>query len=273
MQLAMLVFLLWLAVLWLITQYTSIKPLLICKAALKRTPQQSQRLFHRKEVKITKASDIKSFFEANIGKSFDYDRVSGVQCVDLIKKYLNDVFNIKAGSWGNAKDYFKLYSKRAPLVENFEKIKNTPEFIPCFGDICVFDGENGHICICTGVDCTTSKFQSIDLNFGSKKVETVVHHYTNFLGVLRPKNLYKVGYTATLKSNVHVRTAPAQSAAAVKISDLTADAKKHLTQNFVAILKKDTRVTVKSSIKNGDIWIKTPSGYMAAIYKGDVFID
>ena len=222
---------------------------------------------------MTKASDIKSFFAANIGKSFDYDGVSGVQCVDLIKKYLNDVFGIKAGSWGNAKDYFKLYSQHKPLVENFDRIKNTPEFIPCFGDICVFDGEYGHICICTGVDGTTSKFQSIDLNYGSKKVKTVTHNYTNFLGVLRPKNLYKVGYTATLKSNVYVRTAPTQSAAAVKISDLTADAKQHLTQNSAAILEKGTKVTVRSSIKNGDIWIKTPSGYMAAVYKGDVLID
>lgn len=191
----------------------------------------------------------------------------------MIKKYLNVVFSIKAGSWGNAKDYFKMYSKRTPLVENFERIKNTPEFIPCFGDICVFDGKYGHICICTGVDGTTSKFQSIDLNYGSKKVKTVTHNYTNFLGVLRPKNLYKDGYTAKLISNVYVRTAPTQRAAAVKISDLTVDAKKHLTQNSVAILEKDTRVTVKSSLKNGDIWIKTPSGYMAAIYKGDVLID
>lgn len=111
------------------------------------------------------------------------------------------------------------------------------------------------------------------MNYGSKKVKTVTHNYKNFLGVLRPKNLYKVGYTATLLSNVYVRTAPTQSAAAVKISDLTTDAKKHLTQNSVAILEQNTRVTVKSSSKNGDIWIKTPSGYMAAIYKGDVYID
>lgn len=263
----------WPVVLWLITQCTLIKPLLICKAALKRIPQLSQLLFHRKEVQITKASEIKSFFEANIGKSFDYDGVSGIQCVDLIKKYLNDVFGIKAGSWGNAKEYFKSYSKRAPLVENFERIKNTPEFIPCFGDICVFDGEYGHVSICTGVDGTTSKFQSIDLNYGSKKVKTVVHNYTNFLGVLRPKNLYKVGYTATLLSNVYVRTAPSQSATPVKISNLTADAKRHLTQNSVAILEKGTRVTVKDYSKNGDIWIKTPSGYMAAVNKGDVLID
>lgn len=240
---------------------------------MKQIPRLFQCLFHRKEVWKTKSSDIKSFILANVGKSFDYDGVSGVQCVDLIKKYLNDVYGIKAGSWGNAKDYFKCYLKHIPLVENFELIKNTPEFIPCFGDICVFDGRYGHICICTGVNGTTSKFQSIDLNYGSKKVKIVTHNYTNFLGVLRPKNLYKAGYTATLKSNVYVRTAPTQSATPVKISNLTADAKKHLADNAVAILKKGTRVTVKNSIKNGNIWIKTPSGYMAAVYKGDVYID
>lgn len=220
-----------------------------------------------------KASDIQSFISANMGKSFDYDGVSGVQCVDLIKKYLNDVFGIKAGSWGDAKYYYKSFSQRAPLVENFERIANTPEFIPCFGDICVFDGEYGHVCICTGVDGTTSKFQSIDLNYGSENVKTVTHNYTNFLGVLRPKNLYKVGYVGTLKSNVYVRTAPTQSASPVKITDLTKDAKNHLTQNTVAILEIGTRVTVKGFSKNGDIWIKTPSGYMAAIYNGGVLID
>ena len=29
------------------------------------------------------------------GKSFDYDSISGVQCVDLIKMYLDKVFEIK----------------------------------------------------------------------------------------------------------------------------------------------------------------------------------
>lgn len=199
--------------------------------------------------------------------------MSGVQCVDLIKKYLYEVFGVKAGSWGDAKYYFKSFTQHTPLVENFERIENTPELIPCFGDICVFDGKHGHVSICTGVGGTTSKFQSIDLNYGSKNVKTVYHDYKNFLGVLRPKNLYKVGYVGTLKRNVYVRTSPTQSALPVKINKLTPDAKKHLTQNLIAILKKGTKVTVKSVFKNGNIWIKTPSGYMAAVYKGDVYID
>ena len=35
------------------------------------------------------------FIKTYKGKSFDYDGVSGVQCVDLIKQYLNKVFGIK----------------------------------------------------------------------------------------------------------------------------------------------------------------------------------
>ena len=37
------------------------------------------------------------FINTYNGKGFDYDGVSGVQCVDLIKMYLDKVFGIKDG--------------------------------------------------------------------------------------------------------------------------------------------------------------------------------
>ncbi len=76
-----------------------------------------------------------SFVKRFIGKAVDYDGVSGVQCVDLVKLYLYNVFGIRAGAWGNARDYWLDFGSHKIMKENFTKIKNTPEFVPQKGDI------------------------------------------------------------------------------------------------------------------------------------------
>lgn len=43
------------------------------------------------------------FINTYNGKLIDYDRVSGVQCVDLAKMYLDKVFGIKPRSLGKCK--------------------------------------------------------------------------------------------------------------------------------------------------------------------------
>ena len=135
------------------------------------------------------------------GKSFDYDGVAGVQCVDLIKMYLDKVFNIKAGSCGNAKDYYLNFEK-LPISKYFRKIKNTDSFIPVKGDICVWGSGisvYGHIAIATG-EGDTRYFYSYDLNWGSKNVKKVLHSYRGFLGVLRPNDQTKIGGNEEMKT-------------------------------------------------------------------------
>ena len=134
------------------------------------------------------------------GKSFDYDGVAGVQCVDLIKMYLDKVFNIKSGSWGNAKDYYLNFEK-LPISKYFRKIKNSDSFIPVKGDICVWGSKisvYGHIAIATG-EGDTKYFYSYDLNWGSKNVKKVLHSYRGFLGVLRPNDQTKIGGNEKMK--------------------------------------------------------------------------
>lgn len=142
------------------------------------------------------------FINKYVGKSIDYDGVSGVQCVDLIKLYLDKVYNIKAGSLGNAKDYFINFDK-LPIKNSFEKIVNTANFVPDQGDICVWGSiisKYGHVAIATG-EGDTKYFYSYDLNWGSKNVKKVLHSYKGFLGVLRYKGVdetmkkYKNGST------------------------------------------------------------------------------
>lgn len=162
------------------------------------------------------------FIKEYNGKSFDYDGVAGVQCVDLIKMYLDKVFNIKAGPWGNAKDYYLNFEK-LPISKYFIKIKNTASFIPQKGDICVWGLElnvYGHIAIATG-EGDTRYFYSYDLNWGSKNVKKVLHSYRGFLGVLRYKgNLEEEEELKTYKNGSTEEIVYADTDCTVKIGSL-----------------------------------------------------
>lgn len=82
---------------------------------------------------------------------------------------------------------------------------------------------------------------------------------------------YKVGNTYTLQVNLNVRTGAGTSYSKKKKSALTSDAQKHATSS--GVLKKGTRVTCKR-VKNvgSNIWIKIPSGWIAAYYNGKDYI-
>lgn len=219
------------------------------------------------------------------GKATDYDGAYGTQCVDLIKLYLNKVFGIKPGSWGNAKYYWLNFEKHSELVKNFTKIKNTASFVPQKGDIMVWDGDKGngagHAAICTG-DGTTSYFYSYDQNWNVKAMKKVKHDYRDVYGVLRPKDqskitgapAYKVGNTYTLQTNVKVRTGAGTNYAQKTVAQLTADGKKNATaKSGGAVLKKGTKVTAKAvKTVSGDTWLQIPSGWVAAYYDGDTYI-
>lgn len=226
------------------------------------------------------------FVKAYMGKSIDYDGVSGVQCVDLVKVYMNKVFGLKPGAWGNAKDYYENFNNVSALKNNFTRIANTPEFVPQKGDICVW-GKNvssshnyGHIAIATG-EGNTKELYTYDQNWNGKAMKKVKHNYIAFLGVLRPKNQtpftaasnpFKKGNVYTLTVDVKVREAAGTNAKWKKVSQLTADGRKNATSNKAndyAVLKTGTRVTVQELKTIGtDIWAKIPSGYICLRYNG-----
>lgn len=161
------------------------------------------------------------------GKATDYDGAYGAQCVDLIKAYLNKVFGIKPGSWGNAKYYWLNFSKHSELVKNFTKIKNTASFVPQAGDIMVWNGNVGggcgHVAICTG-EGNTSEFYSYDQNWNGKEMHKVKHDYDDVYGVLRPKDQSKVK-TSVSSSNKYPAPVKWQNGSTVekvfKENDLT----------------------------------------------------
>lgn len=221
------------------------------------------------------------FINTYLGKGFDYDGVSGIQCVDLAKMYLNKVFGIKPGAWGNAKDYYEKYSSREPLVANFTRIANTASFVPKKGDIVIWGtglgNAYGHIAIATG-EGNTHQFYSYDLNWGSKVVHKVLHNYKGFLGVLRPKDQskiiesrYKIGQTYTTQVNLYIRKDAGKDKPQVPFNELSENAKKYANPN--GSLKAGTKVTCKEAknIEN-DIWIRIPSGWIAGFYQGKEYV-
>ena len=149
------------------------------------------------------------FLTRYLGKATDTDNVpvkDPVQCVDLIKLYLRECFNIKAGAWGNARDYYECFNSPSwggykQMNAAFTRIKNTPAFIPMRADICIWtmNNKNGHIAIAEGTG-NTQTFYTYDQNWGGKAMKKVKHNYTTFLGVLRPKR--------TIKADVNIRSGP-----------------------------------------------------------------
>ncbi len=83
---------------------------------------------------------------------------------------------------------------------------------------------------------------------------------------------YTTGKVYTLQVELKVRTGPGTNYAAKKHSQLTADGQKHDKDND-GCLDAGTVITCKEvNVVGNDVWIKAPSGWMAAYYQGQVFI-
>lgn len=83
---------------------------------------------------------------------------------------------------------------------------------------------------------------------------------------------YRTGTVYTLLADhLRVRTGPGTGYATKSRKQLTANAKTNAYAN--GTLKKGTRVTCKDVRKNGsDIWIKIPSGWIAAYFSGKKYV-
>lgn len=86
------------------------------------------------------------------------------------------------------------------------------------------------------------------------------------------KPSYKVGKTYTLLTELRVRTGAGTNNSAKKHSQLTVDGRNH-DKDKDGALDQGTKITCKA-VKNvgNDIWIKSPSGWLAAYYQNQVFI-
>lgn len=133
-------------------------------------------------------------FVANYnGKSVDFDKVYGAQCVDLILYYLRDCFGV-TGFAGNAIDYYTRYPNSV-LANRFVRVTNKPKDMsqaPKQGDIVIWSAslpgsaQNGHIAI-YDARIGSGVFRSFDQNYGAKYCKFVSHNYGYVIGWLTPR--------------------------------------------------------------------------------------
>ena len=227
------------------------------------------------------------FIKKYNGKGIDFDGRYGVQCVDLVKSYLKDVFGITAGYWGDAHAYYDGFNSHKELTANFTRIKNTADFVPKKGDIVVWSSKlnngPGHIAIANG-EGNTKYFYSYDQNWTGRhdKCTLVKHNYNCVLGVLRPKNQSKIvtvsapfkSGTYTLTTAVKVRAGSNVNARQLRRSELTTNGKANSKVGVYAVLKSGTKVTVGQVVKVNDKewWGKIPSGWIALMYNGQKYV-
>ncbi len=83
---------------------------------------------------------------------------------------------------------------------------------------------------------------------------------------------YQVGEEYTLQAEMKVRTGAGTNYRAKSYSELTADGKKHDSDRDGAV-DAGTRITCKGVKTVGnDVWMQTPSGWIAAVYQGKTYI-
>ena len=89
------------------------------------------------------------------------------------------------------------------------------------------------------------------------------------------KPSYKIGKTYTTQVNLYVRDNPTTMARKKLMSEVSANAKLHsyADSTGACILKKGTKVTCLGiAMKGKDIWLRIPSGYVAAYYQEAVYV-
>lgn len=137
---------------------------------------------------------IKEFFDAYLGlwieSNKSSDQSTNDQCVDLWRVYNRKV--IKAPDiFGNPPKLWDNYQS-----DFYERIVNTPTFIPQLGDVPIWKkayGGIGHIAICTDI-ADLKTFTSFDQNDPiGEPAHYQPHTYANVQGFLRPKNQQPFG--------------------------------------------------------------------------------
>ena len=133
----------------------------------------------------------KVFYNKHNGQYIDIDGVAGVQCVDLVKLGMKEMFDIPYFSFGgSAKNLWEKYDSIPQLKKNFDRIPNTPDYVPKEADILVWNGNvgkgDGHCAWGMG-EGDTNQFYSFDQNWSGKAAHKQKHSYKNLYGALRRK--------------------------------------------------------------------------------------
>lgn len=126
-----------------------------------------------------------------LGKRVDYDGVYQYQCVDLIKQYLYECFDLHPQAWGDAKDYW--LTTHPLILEKFNKVVYKDGTRASKGDILILKptpyNQYGHIGIATGAALFLEQNGATGDGDGAGGDEIRLREipYSRLYGYLRPK--------------------------------------------------------------------------------------
>jgi len=139
--------------------------------------------------------NLDQFYNAFVNQTMDYDGVYPNQCVDLAKYYLDRVFGVKAGAWGDAHAYFDGEGCRQLQARGWSKVPNNHNDVnqvPPRGALIVWDaslagsGGGGHIALSWDARPGAATFVSFDENWGGNRAHLVTHNWSKVLGWMVP---------------------------------------------------------------------------------------
>lgn len=125
------------------------------------------------------------------GKGVDYDGSYGVQCVDLVNSFADEVLGIKGCFYGlnYAREIWTKRNSLPKIKNNFIPIVNTPDFIPRQADVFVrSSGKYGHTGIIDSSDGHV--FYAYEQNYNGKHdaMKLIKHTDWKYFDFLRPKH-------------------------------------------------------------------------------------
>lgn len=190
-------------------------------------------------------------------------------------KYFNaktqEVTNQSTGQLKTIRDNFRAYDSMEQCVFNYFELLNTPLYKRVLAGSGYREQMQqiktcGYMTSITEVNtCINIISQNNLAQYDSIMPENSAEHIINAPG-------YRVGGTYTTQVELKVRTGPGTNYPVKSYSKLTTDGKKHDVDKDGA-LDAGTKVTCKEISQEGEnIWIKTPSGWLAACYKGNIYI-
>ena len=113
-------------------------------------------------------------------------------CVQFIRFCLRDLYCLP--QWNSvigAADFWQAYEQDKNINAHWDKIPNSPSFIPQEHDICIWNknkgGGFGHIGIVYGSDQSVKMLTCLESNWKPFKVSIVTHNYNDVLGFFRRK--------------------------------------------------------------------------------------
>ena len=163
------------------------------------------------------------------------------------------------------------------------------------GIMCWAGGKNncGHVAIVERIDGANQIYTS-ESSYGGSAFYNAIRTNSNgrwgmgtaytFLGCIinpsigdihweEPSCDYEINKTYTTQVDLRVREGAGTDKRQKKRSELTADGQNHALSGVYACLRAGTRVTCQD-IKNigNDVWIKIPSGWIAAKYNNKIYV-